>query len=534
MKQLKTYPVEVRECRATYDAITHGVLVCGNPFNIEFFFDEEWDETADLAKKAKIKFYHNGRYEHITIEFNGNVCPVPALFDITGIEVGVYIDGDICTTTGAVIPCNKSIRCGVSKSVLGADAIDNINKALKGENGKDGIDGNDGYTPQKGIDYFDGADGFSPIVAVEDIKGGHRVTITDKNGGKSFDVMNGTDGQGGAGGGVSFIDVLNELPTENIKTGMFYRLTTGVFAYEGNIQESNTIYCVTELPEVGEPVTDANQSAIVAYFNTNSGTIHGYIDGMLSAGLGIPSGWYGKELFDAFGVAYGGVITDVSESEGKNAFCVLIKQRMYFYDNGWCEAAFGYEKVPEFDITWDGEIGDRFALDMSLLGYKNTYFVKVSDRVFTTEELIGGTYTQNDGYKCLIDEYVFNAEQFTGAIVVDGGIVIVHSADELNAALGVPAGYITNGTYFVHMSYDGGTANFADRLVAPSKVTKIDSKFIKGDFDGYVTHEEFSNELYFYAKQSDVNNINTQIGNISAALDELHAYAHSKVNGGDA
>ena len=47
---------------------------------------------------------------------------------------------------------------------------------------------------------FNGEDGFSPVVAVEDIDGGHRVTITDKDGDKAFDVMDGKDGEGGSGG----------------------------------------------------------------------------------------------------------------------------------------------------------------------------------------------------------------------------------------------------------------------------------------------------------------------------------------------
>ncbi len=37
-----------------------------------------------------------------------------------------------------------------------------------------------------------GTDGFSPTVDVSEIEGGHRVTITDKNGEQSFDVLNGT------------------------------------------------------------------------------------------------------------------------------------------------------------------------------------------------------------------------------------------------------------------------------------------------------------------------------------------------------
>jgi hypothetical protein len=42
-----------------------------------------------------------------------------------------------------------------------------------------------------------GQDGFSPIVEVEEIEGGHRVTVTDAEGTKVFEVMNGQDGEDG-------------------------------------------------------------------------------------------------------------------------------------------------------------------------------------------------------------------------------------------------------------------------------------------------------------------------------------------------
>lgn len=45
-----------------------------------------------------------------------------------------------------------------------------------------------------------GEDGFSPTVDTEPIENGTRVTITDKDGTHSFDVLNGKDGQGGGGG----------------------------------------------------------------------------------------------------------------------------------------------------------------------------------------------------------------------------------------------------------------------------------------------------------------------------------------------
>ena len=57
-------------------------------------------------------------------------------------------------------------------------------------NGKDGKDGSNGE------DGKDGQDGVSPSVSVSSITGGHRVTITDATGTKTFDVMDGEDGSG--------------------------------------------------------------------------------------------------------------------------------------------------------------------------------------------------------------------------------------------------------------------------------------------------------------------------------------------------
>lgn len=53
----------------------------------------------------------------------------------------------------------------------------------------------------KGEDGQAGEAGISPTVAVGTIVGGHRVTITDAEGTKSFDVMDGKDGTGGGEGG---------------------------------------------------------------------------------------------------------------------------------------------------------------------------------------------------------------------------------------------------------------------------------------------------------------------------------------------
>lgn len=55
----------------------------------------------------------------------------------------------------------------------------------------DVLDGEDGQDGQPG------ADGYSPTIAVSNISGGHRVTVTDKNGSRSFDVMDGAKGEKG-------------------------------------------------------------------------------------------------------------------------------------------------------------------------------------------------------------------------------------------------------------------------------------------------------------------------------------------------
>lgn len=73
-----------------------------------------------------------------------------------------------------------------------------VNEALARAKESGEFDGKDGYTPVKGKDYFDGKDGLdgvSPVVSATEIEGGHRVTTTDKNGTKTFDVMDGKAGK---------------------------------------------------------------------------------------------------------------------------------------------------------------------------------------------------------------------------------------------------------------------------------------------------------------------------------------------------
>ena len=67
-----------------------------------------------------------------------------------------------------------------------------------GQDGKDGKDGKDGSDGQPGADGKDGADGYSPTATVSKSGKKTTITITDKNGTTTEEVLDGADGQPGA------------------------------------------------------------------------------------------------------------------------------------------------------------------------------------------------------------------------------------------------------------------------------------------------------------------------------------------------
>lgn len=60
-----------------------------------------------------------------------------------------------------------------------------------------GPQGQPGQNGAHGTPGAPGADGFSPTVEVEEVESGHKITITDKNGDKTFYVMDGSGSSGG-------------------------------------------------------------------------------------------------------------------------------------------------------------------------------------------------------------------------------------------------------------------------------------------------------------------------------------------------
>lgn len=129
-----TKHIKIENKIAIYDKEADGVIVCDNSdYEIEFEFDSEWD--AYPYKNVKFTVYRNGRYESVVLGLDGNKCPVPPFSNVTAVEVGVFVENRISTSTAAVIECLKSAHSRASKPAFSVDKIEEWNAALKGEKG---------------------------------------------------------------------------------------------------------------------------------------------------------------------------------------------------------------------------------------------------------------------------------------------------------------------------------------------------------------------------------------------------------------
>lgn len=134
-----------------------------------------------------------------------------------------------------------------------------------------------------------------------------------------------------------------------------------------------------------------------------------------------------------------------------------------------------YEAPPTFDISWDGVIGDRFALDMTSLGYEGIYCVKVDDRIFTVEEMFGATIETNDGTSDVVFPENCNSYTYPGVYNVGGCIIVVYAQERINEALGLPDGLITNGVYFYA---NPASELFVSHFVGKENSKKLDVKYL--------------------------------------------------------
>lgn len=174
METIKTLHVTVKNKIATYRQ-RDGAIVCGNKgYIIAFTFDSEWDEYS--TKTAR--FIWQGKYYDQI--FTGVECPVPIINDTTELTIGVYA-GDLKTTTPADIPCLTSILCGNPEMANGMVKDYREEAVTAAEEAKAAAE--EAKAAAQVVVF--------PVIGVTPILNGHKVTITDAEGTKSFEVKNG-------------------------------------------------------------------------------------------------------------------------------------------------------------------------------------------------------------------------------------------------------------------------------------------------------------------------------------------------------
>ena len=115
----------------------------------------------------------------------------------------------------------------------------------------------------------------------------------------------------------------------------------------------------------------------------------------------------------------------------------------------------GYTKTtPGYEITWDGVVGDKVVVDGGEI-----QFVKVSDRVFTVEELIGSTMIFGDT-SLIVSNDDINSQN--GIITNEGFLVC--SAPTTISGITIPEA----GTYFAKMGEE-----FVSSLSKPDSTTIV-------------------------------------------------------------
>ena len=99
--------VSITDKRA--EVIGAPVIVCGNSdYTVKFTFDGEW--SAHTNRTARFVFEQGGELRYSDVSFTGNTVTVPVLVNVREVCVGVFA-GDLCTTSPACIPCERSIQC---------------------------------------------------------------------------------------------------------------------------------------------------------------------------------------------------------------------------------------------------------------------------------------------------------------------------------------------------------------------------------------------------------------------------------------
>ena len=97
-------------------------------------------------------------------------------------------------------------------------------RGIRGETGPQGEPGEAGHKGETGAP---GKDGVSPTLSISSITGGHRITITDAAGSKSFNVKDGENGKDASITSAAIVKALGYTPYNPDKTKLDASMLTG-------------------------------------------------------------------------------------------------------------------------------------------------------------------------------------------------------------------------------------------------------------------------------------------------------------------
>ena len=111
------------------------------------------------------------------------------------------------------------------------DKGDTGEQGPKGDTGSEGPQGPAGKDGANGKDGADGSDGYSPTATVEQTDTGAIITITDKNGTTTANVLNGKDGEGG--GSITLDTAMSDTSENGVQNKVIKAYVDGLV---GNIE----------------------------------------------------------------------------------------------------------------------------------------------------------------------------------------------------------------------------------------------------------------------------------------------------------
>lgn len=253
------FKIEVKDNRLyalQRDYITSGSVEVQK---VEFTFSPEWDGFAkDIVFKLE-----DDSFSKIMVVDGKSQCIIPwELLEKPGtnLYVGVYgtRDPQVMTTDYISLgkihegtddkgeepeppPTPDIYRQLITMTETALKEVEDLkqdaeNGEFDGPPGPQGPKGDPGVDGKDGEDGKDGTDGVSPIITVDDIEGGHRVTVTDADSVETFDVMDGE----------TKID-------ESIKNGSILYYSLGSAPKEGDAKWFDKGSIVGRVPELGMP-----------------------------------------------------------------------------------------------------------------------------------------------------------------------------------------------------------------------------------------------------------------------------------------